>query len=305
LRITQTSGHVFQLIFISISEDIGSGRGRFILELTQNVEDCSFDLTNDPPWLSFNLNPESIVVESNQDGFNERDVRYICRTGDSWKRQAHGYVGNKGIGFKAVFQVASRVDIQSNAFSFYFLYNRQGSVQERLGMITPLQGNNSILEQERPLTRMTLTTNVSNYGNLLSYFDEIDSTLLLFLLKIQRISIKVRQQARGSRTTTFSQRVPYENVSAQWTTLIKTVETEDGALSVTETSNYYVFKSMLTGLSAETTRPERDGCELVLAFRVDDDDQPLLPTRYDVFAYLPVGNFGFNVRAGSVEIFHN
>ncbi|EPE32824.1 ATPase of HSP90 chaperone/DNA topoisomerase II/histidine kinase [Glarea lozoyensis ATCC 20868] len=278
-----------------ISEDIGSGRGRFILELTQNVEDCSFDVTNDPPWLNFDLSPERIVVESNQDGFNERDVRYVCRTGDSWKRQAHGYVGNKGIGFKAVFQVASRVDIQSNAFSFHFIYNRQGTVEDRLGMVTPLQGNTPIPEQERPLTRMTLTTNVSNYDNILRYFDEIDSTLLLFLQKIQTISIRVHQQAGGCRTTTFSQRVPYENVSAQWTTLIKTVGTEDAASSeLSETSHYYVFKSTLTGLSAEHTRPERDGCELVLAFRVDDNDQPLLPTRYDVFAYLPVGNFGFN-----------
>lgn len=265
------------------------------------MEDCSFDLTNSTPWLSFEVHPERIIVESNQDGFDGNDVRQICRTGRSWKRRQHGFVGEKGIGFKAVFQVASRVHIQSNAFSFYFVYRRDGTVEERLGLVTPLLADDPIPMDKRPLTRMTLTTNNTRYENLVAHFDKVHPTLLLFLSKIQKISITVHRQPRGTTITTFSKEAPSEDTPANLTLLIKTVEGEV-EVSGTEISQYYIFKNRITGLSEDEARPERDGCELVLAFQVDESDHPIKPTQYDVFAYLPVGNFGFNVSFMRREI---
>ncbi len=63
----------------------------------------------------------------------ENDVRQICHTGKSRKKEKPGYVGEKGIGFKSVFQIASRVQIQSNAFSFSFDYSGGPSSDEKLG----------------------------------------------------------------------------------------------------------------------------------------------------------------------------
>ncbi|KFZ02938.1 hypothetical protein V502_11372 [Pseudogymnoascus sp. VKM F-4520 (FW-2644)] len=279
----------------TIAEDIGSVRGRFILELTQNVEDCSFNLSNSTPWLSFEVHQTGVIVESNQDGFGEHDVRQICRTGRSWKRKQHGFVGEKGIGFKAVFQVASRVDIQSNEFSFYFVYNRHGTVVERLGLVTPLLGDDPIPIEERPLTRMTLTSNNTRYESLVAHFDIVHPTLLLFLSKIQKISITVHRRPREKTITTFSKEVPAEDTSANLTLLFKTVQkVADVSNTDTDISRYYIFRNPTTGLSEDEARPDRDGCELVLAFQVDESDRPIKPTQYDVFAYLPVGNFGFN-----------
>ncbi|RFU34079.1 hypothetical protein B7463_g2224, partial [Scytalidium lignicola] len=279
----------------TIADDIGSVRGRFILELTQNVEDCTFSLTNSTPWLSFEVHPERIIVESNQDGFDANDVSQICRTGRSWKRLQHGFVGEKGIGFKAVFQVASRVHIQSNAFSFYFVYRRDGTVVERLGLLTPLLADDPIPTDQRPLTRMTLTPNNTPYDNLIAHFDNVHPTLLLFLSKIQKISITVHRQPRGTTSTTFSKEAPLEDTPANLTLLFKTVR-EEVELSDTdpEISRYYIFRNQITALPEDEARPERNECELVLAFQVDGSDHPIKPTHYDVFAYLPIGNFGFN-----------
>lgn len=260
------------------------------------MEDCSFNLSKSMPWLSFEVHPNRVIVESNQNGFDENDVRQICRTGRSWKGKRHGFVGEKGIGFKAVFQVASRVDIQSNAFSFYFVYRRDGTVEERLGLVTPLLGDDPIPMEERPLTRMTLTPNSTRYGSLVAHFDNVHPTLLLFLSKIQKISITVHRQPSGETITTFSKESPSEDTSANLTLLVKTVQdVAEICDAVPDISQYYIFRTPITGLSEDEARPDRDGCELVLAFQVDRGDLPIKPTQYDVFAYLPVGNFGFNV----------
>jgi hypothetical protein len=265
------------------------------------VEDCSFDHTNSAPWISFVASPEEIIVESNQDGFTENDVRQICHTGRSEKRQQRGYIGEKGIGFKAIFQVASKVHIQSNAFSFYFKYRRDGTSEERLGMIHPLPANDPIPEQERPLTRMTLTPNDTNYANVVSYFNEIHPTLLLFLSKIQKISITVHNPPAESTVTTFSRKVPDRDTSANLTCIFNSVEIQ-GVVLEPQTSRYYVFRHTVTGLSEVIRRPDRDRCELVLAFQVDEKDFPVTPIGYDVFAYLPVGIFGFNVSGASRKL---
>ena len=263
------------------------------------MEDCSFAVANShhqTRWLSFEVHPERIIVESNQDGFNENDVSQICRTGRSWKRQQHGFVGEKGIGFKAVFQVASRVHIQSNAFSFYFVYRSDGTVTERMGIVTPLLADDPIPLDRRPLTRMTLTPNNTRYENLIAHFDKVHPTLLLFLSKIQEIKITAHRQLRGKTITTFSKEASWEATPANLTLLIKTVEEEVEVLGIDpEISRYYIFRYQITGLSEDEARPERNGCEVVLAFQVDESDRPMRPTQYDVFAYLPVGNFGFNV----------
>jgi hypothetical protein len=92
-----------------VARGISARRGRFILELIQNAEDCDFRHTNIPS-ISFEVSPQKIIVESNQDGFRALEISQICHTGNSWKRARRGFVGEKGIGFKSVFQIASRVE---------------------------------------------------------------------------------------------------------------------------------------------------------------------------------------------------
>ena len=107
--------------------------------MIQNVEDNQYSkaaTAKQDPFLIFTLHPSRIVVDSNEDGFNEANVKAICSTSQSTKTNAQGYIGEKGIGFKSVFKVASKVHIQSKPFSFAFQHKFGDS---GLGMVTPYE----------------------------------------------------------------------------------------------------------------------------------------------------------------------
>jgi hypothetical protein len=272
-----------------IARDLYSRKGRFILELIQNVEDCEFNHTDGPPSISFEVSPLEVIVESNQDGFIQRDVKHICRTGRSWKRGQLGYVGDKGIGFKSVFMVASRVEIQSNAFSFSLTYNGGHTPEERLGMITPIIENHPISPSERPLTRMTLTLNgETQYSALSSDFEAIPNTLLLFLSKVKQIRFKFHPpDEERSFARTF--RISTETGGIKCITL--DVDEFGGSLRW----RYLVRKTLLLGLPNVPARLGINKCEAVLAFPIDEQGFPSTRTGYDIYAFLPVCTVGFNV----------
>lgn len=251
------------------------------------MEDCDFQYTADKPSISFEVSPRKIIVESNQDGFIERDVTHICHTGRSWKRQTQGYIGDKGIGFKSVFGVASQVEIQSNAFSFFFKYNGGTAAEDRLGMITPIIGDRPIMPNERPLTRMTLTLNGRRaYDNLVSDFTAIPKTLLLFLSKLKEIRFRVHSEDRHTISmTTFG-------VSDEGGGIVHI--TADGSFGPQQ-SRYHVVRTPILGLPNDSARPDINGCETVLAFPIDDNGSPARREHYDIYAFLPVCTVGFNV----------
>lgn len=228
-------------------------------------------------------------MESNQDGFKASDVSQICQIGSSWKRGIRGFVGEKGIGFKSVFKVASRVDIQSNAFSFFLEYHGGESGRERLGMITPLVGDDPIPDADRPLTRMTLTLNGKTpYSDLVSDFMDIPETLLLFLTKLTEIRLKIHTQDQ-ERLALYKF---CKSVQADGVTCISKLE--EGPDSPLEW-RHHVVKKAVEGLPNDPDRPDINECEVVLAFPIDEDGHPRPHIGYDVYAFLPVCTVGFNV----------
>jgi len=58
-----------------------------------------------------------------QVGFQETDIGSICSMGKSSKRSKPGYTGQKGIGFKSVFQITDCPSIHSNGFHIKFDLN--------------------------------------------------------------------------------------------------------------------------------------------------------------------------------------
>jgi hypothetical protein len=239
--------------------------------------------------MSFEVSPEHIIVESNQDGFRASDVSQICQVGSSWKRGIRGFVGEKGIGFKSVFKVASRVDIQSNAFSFFLQYDGGESDRDRLGIITPIVGDHPIPDVDRPLTRMTLALNGNTrYSDLVSDFMEIPETLLLFLTKLTEIRFKIHRQDQGEPISyRFRKSVQADGV----TCISKIEEGSDRPLEW----RYHVVKKAVEGLPSDPDRPDINECEVVLAFPIDEDGHPRPHTGYDVYAFLPVCQRGFDV----------
>ncbi len=262
------------------------------------MEDCDFNHT-DRPSIRFEVNPREIIVESNQDGFIERDVSGICRTGRSWKRGMPGYVGDKGIGFKSVFGVASRVDIQSNAFSFFFAYNGGDTADDKLGIITPIVGSDPIPSSQRPLTRMKLTLNgITPYNDLVSDFTAIPNTLLLFLCKLKEISLNVLFPGQVSPiTTTFGISEEEDRITC--------IAMQNEASESPQQWRYLVFRAQLRGLPEDPARRGIEECEGVVAFPIDVDGTPGTRTRtrigHDIYAFLPVCTVGFNV--GSLSLY--
>ena len=91
-------------------------RGRCVLELLQNAHDALPEAPGDDPGLiTFSLetapNPVLLVANSGH-AFELKNFRGLCRLGQSPK-DPNKSVGNKGLGFRSVLEVASSPEIWS------------------------------------------------------------------------------------------------------------------------------------------------------------------------------------------------
>jgi hypothetical protein len=238
------------------------------------------------------VHADKIVVECNEDGFSEANVKSICRTGKSSKKAKRGYIGEKGIGFKSVFQVASKVHIQSNSFSFSFQYDQGSRGAAKLGIITPIPEDDLIPTSDRPLTRMTLTP-ISGipYCDLASNFLVLPDTLLLFLSTIKILKIQLNE-FRGKTIIATYRKI---NSMPDIVDLIKTVEVlgHPNETDITETQ-YHVTTKTISNLTAHEARPDVNECDVVLAFPLNKDFSPVISTHF-IYAFLPVRESSFTV----------
>lgn len=103
-----------------LSDTTYQDRKHFLLELIQNADDAQF--ISKEAELSFIIREDSIELRYNEKGFNVEDVIAITGTGASTKaeknRLANSFIGEKGIGFKSVFALASDVEIESPPWHF-------------------------------------------------------------------------------------------------------------------------------------------------------------------------------------------
>lgn len=269
-----------------VAEDLYDSDTRFIFELIQNAEDNRYDTVlsrNESPYINFTLHDDRLVVDSNENGFNEQDVRAISSIHNSSKPLTGGYIGHKGIGFKSVFKVAQRVHIQSGPFCFSFQHRRNES---GLGMITPSNQEHEVLPDE-VRTRITLfLIHPEDFDARATELTEIPDTLLLFLRKLQKITVNVRP----SEKSTFPN-ASYEfcrNATETSTTLVQMTNGEE------KVKNFIIRKATVSGLPEHSSRQGQDDAEVVLAFPVDASLKPIKEPQY-VYSFLPMRREGFNV----------
>jgi len=187
--------------------------------LIQNADDNNYTRARAigaEPYIKFTIRPNTIVIDCNEDGFTPENTQAICRIGESTKVRANAqyYIGEKGIGFKSVFMVASKVHIQSGPFSFSFEHEPGNN---GMGMITPIwEPTEDILNG--PLTRITLSLLESlDLNDLLSQFDDLPHTLLLFLNKIGKIIIDEDVQTDGGLDGDFYNPGSEDGENKRWT----------------------------------------------------------------------------------------
>ncbi|KAB2569988.1 hypothetical protein DBV05_g11336 [Lasiodiplodia theobromae] len=190
--------------------DLYSTDTRFIYELIQNAEDNSYDRITSQgqrPFLKFSLYPDRLVMDTNEDGFSEKDVEAICDANGSTKTQHQGYIGEKGIGFKSVFRVAKKVHIQSEPYSFSFAYSRDSpDDNDGLGMITPIQEEYYQLPPNVQ-TRFTFTLIAqSDFSKRVDDLNDIPDSLLLFLIKLRKLRLEIHHPSGNVSEVVYSYR---------------------------------------------------------------------------------------------------
>lgn len=92
----------------------------FVQELIQNSDDCEYE-PGTCAQLSISFSPTGFLFSSNEVGFEEKNVRAICSISESSKHTGGAAnTGEKGLGFKSVFEVTHKPHIISRDFSFFF-----------------------------------------------------------------------------------------------------------------------------------------------------------------------------------------
>lgn len=106
----------------TLSDNLYSKNSHFIYELIQNAEDNNYDKDTQPK-LTFHIANNGILTLNNETGFNEDNIKSICKFSTSSKKgyKDLGFIGEKGLGFKSVFAIAEKPSICSNGYQFYFV----------------------------------------------------------------------------------------------------------------------------------------------------------------------------------------
>ncbi len=269
----------------SVAEQLYHKKTRFVYELIQNAEDNQYSSWGQPR-LGFILNQDCIIIDSNEDGFTERNIRAICAVGQSTKTYIQGYIGEKGIGFKSVFTVASKVHVQSEPYSFAFEYRRDDTNDNGLGMVTPLY------EEHRPIpagvrTRMILYLREDcDRAQLRQDFLALPDTLLLFLKKLTQLSVKIELPDSPPHHVRYTILADKTSKARGRATITKEVGNE------TSRQEFWIKRRLVSDMPADPARRNIYEAEVVLAFPIDAKESPVIEDQH-VFAFLPLQKVGF------------
>jgi hypothetical protein len=258
-----------------LSEDLYSQETHFILEIIQNAEDNEYD-AQVTPYLKFVIDNEKILIQNNEKGFSEPNVRAICDLGRTTKSKKFGYIGEKGIGFKSVFRVSDTPQIFSNGFQFAF---KRKDLDDKLSFVVPHWIENVPDYINTKITNIILPLR-DEVKEELSKFNELDPILILFLHKLKNIKI--------SNT--------YNNDNSE---VLLTKKHGKVEISHLKGKEYYLLirKSLNIRQKFQGEEEKRKGVEeteLILAFPVKPDGSAYVVKAQKVFAFLPTRGYGFN-----------
>ena len=146
--------------YINLINDAGMDSERYINELLQNADDCVYADDVKPNFvLTVSDDFSKIFTRYNEIGFTRENVRAITSIGESTKKQilvSDGKmpeIGEKGVGFKAVFAVASKVYIHSGHFRFMLTDKAPTIPILPSDEKEPFQGTRMTFELKKPLKK--------------------------------------------------------------------------------------------------------------------------------------------------------
>lgn len=269
----------------------------FLLELLQNVDDCTFG--SEMPQLRIIIEDDStefhkitslsescralLALEYNETGFEERNVRALCDIAQSTKTARH-YIGAKGIGFKSVFRVTRTPVIHSGEFHFHF----DSSALDGLGYLVPFPLPPlppSGLRSDTGGTRLVLPLYEScRLAEVRSHVEDLEPTLLLFLRNLR--VIEVSDLSAGLRKRMSKGVIPNGD-DKNSVVVLETSTQSDTKLDVKQQWALHSFDVIARGEDGEIVHTD-----LILAFRLDSS-APSRPNLQKAFAWLPLRSYGF------------
>ncbi|KAI0385044.1 hypothetical protein F5Y04DRAFT_204258 [Hypomontagnella monticulosa] len=289
---------------LTLAKNLYTSKARFVFELLQNADDNKYTravASSSVPYVSFSVYPDRIIVDCNEDGFTDENLTAICSVGKSSKTATRGYIGEKGIGFKSVFMVASKVHIQSGAFSFSF---RHKTGESGMGMISPVWEDTSA-QLQPPMTQLTLYLHDTGDANTLAtiresirkQFEELQETFLLFMNNLKQVHVSFYNEVRQQTSiTTYSIDRPRANYA-----ILRRSKIANGTTSE-DVKHFHVTTREAMDLAkndnriylqAELTARAYSKSQVTLAFPLSEDSIPIIEPQ-DLFVFLPVRPVGFN-----------
>ncbi len=172
-------------------------RRHFLLELIQNADDANFSSSDDPA-LTFIINDDNIELYYNEEGFTVEDVVAITDSGLSTKadvrRLANSFIGEKGIGFKSVFALASSVEIHSPPWHF--------ALEKDACVVPVVLHDQSSLERKGTSIKIIFTehTSIELVANELEKYVEGQIESFLFLQNLSIFILEDRRRATAKKT---------------------------------------------------------------------------------------------------------
>ncbi|KAF9770352.1 hypothetical protein IL306_012121 [Fusarium sp. DS 682] len=301
-----------QAVATELVQKLAEGHINVAFELLQNADDNQYTrakATSAIPGVQFIVTKDLVIIGSNEDGFTESNVKALCDFGKSTKGGIPGYVGQPDVGFKSVFTIASKVQIESGPFSFYLQHEDGDS---GTGMVRPHWAEPAVLpdyvkEHEAygglfgNRTRIVLFLKDQNRESLRNCFInqlwDTPESVLLFMRNLRSLKITVLgEDNKAQRSKDVLLDRDLFGSGARITTWKRL-----GPSQFKTWHRYLVYKSTAKDLAANTNRKsgpdslaDTSTAQMALAFPVDEKGEPIIEIQ-KTFAFMPISESGLGV----------
>lgn len=266
-----------------VTDELYESRTHFFTELLQNADDNSYAV-GVVPSLKVIAHPDAIVLLNNESGFEEKHVRALCNAAKSTKKdRKDGATGEKGIGFKAVFQVSDRPEIHSNGYHFRFDKSKHGAfgtvIPEWIEGATEGAGTSIVL----PLRK--------DYRLPADFLRNLQPELLLFMRRLKRIEFRDADYGQAL--------VLQRNDDGPTVEVVRTVTDDVEKQRCGEQRHRFRVHKKRVSMSdiREERRLNIAATEVAVALALDADGGIDEGRSRELFAFLPVKDSGFRFLA--------
>ncbi|KAL2319840.1 hypothetical protein Fmac_028809 [Flemingia macrophylla] len=310
----------------NLSTELYAKDVHFLMELIQNAEDNKY-VEGASPSLEFIITskditatgaPATLLIFNNEKGFSVENIESICSVGRSTKKgnRSSGYIGEKGIGFKSVFLLASRPYIFSNGYQIRF--DEKPCPHCDIGYIVPewVDEKPTLHDIKQiygagagslPTTTIILPLKSDKVKPVKQQLSNIHPEVLLFLSKIRHLSVREDNEDPKLNTVnsvSISSEIEFctrKNMNAESYTLHLSAE-ENGDHG--KECSYYMWKQKFP-VRFENVVERREGVEEWVVTLAFPNQERLHRGRSlpGVYAFLPtemVTNFPFIIQADFV-----